>query len=483
MTQTVDPSRYDIAIIGAGFAGSILARILAKHGRSVALIDAVDHPRFAIGESSTPIADKILRRLGEKHGIETFQQLSSYASWQSEHSDLACGLKRGFSYYAHVDEQSYELSTHNSLLVAASASDDVSDTHWYRSEVDEFLFDQAAAEGVTPLSNHRVTAIDPGDWISITLDDQGVIQSRIAVDASGPSCVMAELLDATSLVGSIKTNTRSTFAHFRGLASWSETHSRSDDPFNGDDAAQHHLIRDGWMWMLRFNNDITSVGLTVTANGKPILPLQGQYPSIETMFAQATQCTPAQPRGPIITSRLQRFFDPIAAPNCWMLPTAAVAIDPLHSTGIAHALAGVDRLADLILSDSQATAGTTAQAVAAERYAHDVRFETKFLDSLVAAAYESINDFPRFSIACMLYFVAAIACEEHYDQGDTPSRLFHSSDKTFVSTISECVSQLNRNIPTDTVFAFVREKMKPYNQAGLFDTQANNRYQYTATKN
>ncbi len=35
-----------------------------------------------------------------------------------------------------------------------------------------------------------------------------------------------------------------------------------DDTFDGDDAAQHHVLADGWMWMLRFDCGITSVGIT-----------------------------------------------------------------------------------------------------------------------------------------------------------------------------------------------------------------------------
>ena len=91
----------DVAIIGSGFSGSILAWILASRGRSVALIDVATHPRFAIGESSTPIADLMLRRLGVRYGLESLQTMSSYGLWQRFHPEVACGRKRGFSYYVH----------------------------------------------------------------------------------------------------------------------------------------------------------------------------------------------------------------------------------------------------------------------------------------------------------------------------------------------------------------------------------------------
>ena len=52
--------RYDIIVVGSGFSGSLLAWILASQGRSVLLIDRSKHPRFAVGESSTPTADFLL---------------------------------------------------------------------------------------------------------------------------------------------------------------------------------------------------------------------------------------------------------------------------------------------------------------------------------------------------------------------------------------------------------------------------------------
>ena len=47
----------DIAIVGSGFGGTLLAIIAQRLGRSAALLERGAHPRFAIGESSTPLAD------------------------------------------------------------------------------------------------------------------------------------------------------------------------------------------------------------------------------------------------------------------------------------------------------------------------------------------------------------------------------------------------------------------------------------------
>ena len=140
--MTTENHRVDVTIIGSGFAGSILAWILANRGLRVALVDAARHPRFAIGESSTPIADMILRRLGRQYVLPDLESLSAWGSWQASHADITCGRKRGFSYYVHSPGRPYAETApgERSLLVAASANDDVADTHWYRAEVDAFFF-------------------------------------------------------------------------------------------------------------------------------------------------------------------------------------------------------------------------------------------------------------------------------------------------------------------------------------------------------
>lgn len=41
---------FDVVIAGSGFSGSLLGWILARHGRSVLIVDRQHHPRLAIGE-------------------------------------------------------------------------------------------------------------------------------------------------------------------------------------------------------------------------------------------------------------------------------------------------------------------------------------------------------------------------------------------------------------------------------------------------
>lgn len=463
---------YDVAIIGSGFSGSILAWILASQGRSVALIDSEKHPRFAIGESSTPIADLWLKRLGQQYGLVELECLSTYGTWQASLPEVACGRKRGFSYYLHrPNEEFTESDAHeHSLMVAASASDAVADTHWYRREVDHFLFNKAIAAGATDISGHRVEAIDRDQPYGISISEHPPITGDWIIDASGRAAASACLLNVPSLVDRLKTNTRSGFGHYRNVGAWSDLLRdpgllSGDEPFNTDDAAQHHLLGDHWLWMLRFNNGITSVGWT----GPDPSNVADTYPSIRQMLQDAELVDPA--KVPALTGRLQRLYDPVIDRRCVMLPATACTIDPLHSTGIAHSLAGIGRIAASVLQEQCPT-----------DYGQVIVDEARLLDRLVHTAYQTMNDFPRFTAACMLYFVGAISCEERILAGDNPTHLWGADDQRFVSAVDDCCTVLQQESSTERAAAHVRRAIGPWNTAGLMAPNANNRYAYTATK-
>ncbi len=480
------PHRVDVAIIGSGFAGSILAWILAGQGVRVALIDRASHPRFAIGESSTPIADTILRRLGETYALPDLQSLSAWGSWQRSHSALPCGRKRGFSYLVHHEGQPFQETRlgESSLLVAASPSDEVADTHWYRPEVDRYFWSQAVSAGAIDLTAHEVVGMEEQAAGVFRVQCQGIESTPVTcqwvIDASGQSGVLARQASSENLADRLLTRTHSTFAHYRGVAGWSTVAAQQQletslDPFDADDAAQHHLLDRGWVWMLRFNNGITSVGYTAKLD-QPLMPLERiglAYPSLGELMKEAILVAPGG--GPARSGRLQRWFDPVIDSRRIMLPTAAVTLDPLHSTGIAHALAGVERVCRIITCDHE-----VLRRDLIEQYRRSLMEETSFLDRLVSTAYETLADFERFTTACMLYFAGAIRCEERYQRGESPTHLWNADDVDFVGTVERSCDRLLRMESGDV--DTIRREIEPWNSAGLMNADGGNRYAYTATK-
>ncbi len=158
MTLSVDA---DVAIVGSGFAGALCALALRQRGQRVALIERGRHPRFAIGESTTPLTNLLLEELADRYDLPQIRSFSKWGTWQQAHPDVACGLKRGFTFLFHrLDERFKDDEDHaRQLLVAASPNDDVADTHWYRPDFDLTLVEHAQAAGATYLDETRLDTI------------------------------------------------------------------------------------------------------------------------------------------------------------------------------------------------------------------------------------------------------------------------------------------------------------------------------------
>ena len=72
-----------VVIVGSGFAGSILARVARVTGHDVTLVERGAHPRFSLGESSTPLAAIALERLADRYGLADLHDLAAYGRWSA----------------------------------------------------------------------------------------------------------------------------------------------------------------------------------------------------------------------------------------------------------------------------------------------------------------------------------------------------------------------------------------------------------------
>ena len=508
--QTSDRIDVDVAIIGSGFVGSIIARLLAKKGRHVALIDRFGHPRFAIGESSTPAADAMLRLLADHYDEPLLRELSAWGSLRRSHPKLRCGPKRGFTYHDH---RGVELGRGDSMLVAASASDEVSDTHWCRADVDHLLFRHAIDAGVEDWTGWSIQSLQSEPFRHgrtsrcvapfMTLTDQtgGSPQrmtARHVIDASGRSAVTAKLLNAKSYVGRMRTQTYAKFTHMTGVCC-DLIPDHPGDPYPADAAAVHHLIgQRTWMWNLHLfdpsglsasdelsdrsdDQTITSVGVV---SDRPVVRMDENI-IVQRLLGGARLAN--VPGRWIDAGRVQHWTSPITGPNVWSTPTAAAVIDPLHSTGIAHGLIGVAKLIQIVL---QSDRGTNRQSDLIASYSDTLMREVQYLDRIVAATYRCMPDFTKFADACGLYLLSAIAFEEHLTNGtidlDQPLRpafgLHHRP-------LAECVTRWCEEIAKDDGWSEkgnrrrsqMISELEPYNEAGMFH-RSDRRYAYTATK-
>ncbi len=387
-----------VAVVGSGFAGSLLARVLAVQGHDVVLLERGTHPRFAIGESSTPLANLTLERLARRYGLDDCYQLAAHGRWVARFPELRRGLKRGFTFYRHHAGRPFarDGTRTERLLVAASPNDHVADNHWLRADVDHHFVRAAVAAGVEYRDRTEVTAELPKQ-----------LRADFVVDASGPGGFLARHLGIPSALQRMQTKAGLLFSHFDGARLVSDVvPSLPAGPYPDDWAAVHHIIDEGWMYSLRFDHGVTSAGFllrdTVSGGDAPEQMwrrLLRRYPTIGALFCDARPLMPIAYK-PRIQHRLTR-----AAGNGWaMLPHAFAFVDPLFSTGIAWSLRAIERLASCFEHGMP----TEPDLV---RYDALLSAEADQIDWLVAGAYRAMARFDLFTAQAMIYFAAVSFAE------------------------------------------------------------------------
>jgi FADH2 O2-dependent halogenase len=415
---------YEVAVVGSGFAGSLLARVLAVLGYDVVLLERGTHPRFAIGESSTPLANLSLERLGIRYGLPDCYNLATHGRWLAHFPEIRRGLKRGFTYYRHHPDQPFADRGLDSerLLVAASPHDSLSDTHWLRADVDHHFVREAVAAGVDYRDGVELTSAHVApDSVRVSGSRDGnqfELRANFLIDASGPGGFLARQLSIPSGLDRTETRAAIVFSHFDGVRLMKDVvPGMPDGPYPDDWAAVHHIIDEGWMYSLRFDDGVTSAGFLLTPRGAAALnspdttqaaslwhALLKRYPTLASAFAEATPLMPIAFR-PLIQHRLMH-----AAGERWaMMPHAYAFVDPLFSTGIAWGLRAVERLA--LAFESAARNQRVPDPDVLTRYDAALAAEADQIDLVVAGAYEAMAHFDLFAAQAMLYFATVSFAE------------------------------------------------------------------------
>ncbi len=411
---------YDVAIVGSGFAGSLLAMIVRRQGRSVILVEKGKHPRFAIGESSTPLSNLLLEDLALRYDLPGIAPLTKWGPLQQAYPNLDCGLKRGFTFYHHQFGQraATSPSREDQLLVAASPHDGIADAHWYRADVDQHFVREARNIGVEYLDEVELSeAVELDDEVELRGQRHGneiELSARFVVDATGPRGFLHRIFDLPELPLPDFPQTQGLFTHFRGVRRLEDLldSKNADPPYPIDDAAVHHVFDGGWIWVLRFRSGITSAGVAAVDSLAARLRfcegasawhrLLELLPTVRDQFAAATADRP------FIHAPRLAFRSGVVAGRRWaLLPSAAGFVDPLLSTGFPLALLGVTRLAGII--EEHWDSGRLGAALAT--YAQQTSDELLASARLIGSLYASMDRFPLFVSLSLLYFATASFAE------------------------------------------------------------------------
>lgn len=392
---------YDVIVLGTGIGGSMLGAILAKQKLNVLMVDSETHPRFTIGEATTPDTNFRLKLLGLKYDVPEIAHLSAFHAVR-DYVSPACGVKRAFSFlYQRDGREQIPTEAHQYPTLAPPMGPDL---HFFRQDVDAYMMAVAVGYGAKIRQQTRVAEIDfQDDGVTIVTEKRETFKARYLVDGTGIRSVLAQKLQLRDDPAKFRTNSRAIFTHMVGLKLYDQVGSTREHhglKYPLSQSTLHHVFEGGWFWVIPFNNHpdstnpLCSVGLVLNRELHPETGMDAneefwsyvnKFPGMVRQFEGAQAV-----RNWTSTGRLQYGSKTITGPRYCLLAHAGFFIDPLYSTGLALTTAMVDLLGGTLLKAFE------ANDLSVERFEHLNDFfatNIKYADQMVACSFVSFRDF------------------------------------------------------------------------------------------
>jgi len=417
MSQNCHGEEYDVAVIGTGLVGTILAAILAAQGIKVVMVESGVHPRFAIGESIVPATGSFLRILALRYGVPEIKNLSNFTHIR-RHVSSACGIKRSFTFVHHTPGREPDPEHTTQVLTARPPFGP--DCHMFRQDVDAYMLAIAVRYGARLFQNTRITGLErSGPGWRIETQRGPRIAARYLVDGSGARSFLADHFGLRETPTGLQTHSRSLFTHMVGVKPYERSRGAvvaeqlASPPSQG---TLHHIFDGGWLWVIPFDNHahatnpLCSVGLQLDprrfprdegeAPGDEFRDFLSRFPGIASQFEGATAI-----RDWVATDRLQYSSTTAFGDGFCLLPHAAGFVDPLYSSGLATSLSTVNSLAWRLikaLRDDDLSAGRFAYVN------HWLLSDLRHVDRMVAGSYSSFQDFELWNAWFRVFATGAI---------------------------------------------------------------------------
>jgi flavin-dependent dehydrogenase len=318
-------TEFDVVILGAGPAGSVLAERLSRKGFHVALVDRQRFPRYAIGESLPPSVFLLLQRTGILKPSTTCDFPRTTGTWTAWGSET-------LAFNAHSVRHSrgfqVERAAFDTLLLDAA-----------RSSGAVFF------EGWRPVAFQRVTA----GWRLSLCSSAGksrAVKARFLCDATGRARVLARSLGLKpSVEGSLV-----------GLVGYWDLPGVEPGPDGYNTLVES--LPNGWAYTIQLSRRLRLAGFMTDREQLP-RNLRTQARQLYAQALQQTKHLPPRLRDAHWDGHVHIFAanPSLMSPCCgrdWLLVgDAASTLDPLCSQGvqkaIASALAAVPVINTLLL--------------------------------------------------------------------------------------------------------------------------------------
>lgn len=391
---------YDVIIIGAGIAGSMIGAILARKGLTVLLTDVNCHPKFAIGESTVGHTSEMIQLIADRYDVPEIGYLSSFRKIK-EFVTSSCGVKRGFGFLYHREDGSQYKEESNQFVIPPLLHG--LENHLFRQDIDAFLFNTAIKYGADQISDCVIEdIIFSEDEVKVHTKKYGEITCSFVLDGSGFRSVLADKFKLREKPETLHAQTRSIFTHMVDVKPYDNCVPKNFHgmPLPWFQTTLHHCFDGGWMWIIPFNNHVKasnpvcSVGLTLDIEKYPNQGVNPEeefnsfikkYPTIANQFSEAKSV-----RNWVGTGRLQYTSKQAAGHRYFLLPHSAGFIDPLFSRGLAITMDGIFALVPRILEAFEKNNFDPKLFSYPENL---ILSSIKYADELVHTSFKSFKDY------------------------------------------------------------------------------------------
>src|SRR5436190_9706971 len=323
-------TKYDVIVMGGGPAGSTIASILAREGRSVVLFEKARFPRHHIGESLMTDTYQTFERMGLLDKLKASPFVRKYSVQFANPAGKESRPFYFFEAFHHESSVTWQVT---------------------RAEFDLMLIEHAAEQGAQVYQETQIKQVlfdgDRAYGVEALMADGSlqVFEAPVVVDATGQTAMLSNKFGWR--VRDPKLKKAVLYSYFKGA------HREPDLNGGATLVLRTPLGSNGWFWYIPLENDITSVG--VVADPEYLVKDRGQ--DLAKIFHEEIDKVESCRRRVAGATRVDKIYSILdysyrsrscAGDGFILIGDAYGFLDPSYSSGVLLALKMAELAADSI---------------------------------------------------------------------------------------------------------------------------------------